>query len=404
MAAACLHRNHIPRLHALLHSVDNRPSLSGDDRPHLISMLVAVIAHPVSGMNRHPDGLALLLHVKDTILAPGFLRKANLLIELLHIILHMAGALLVRNQNPVRARRDHGVLHAQDDDRDIEVIYHMNILTTVIHDRLADGVAGHRLRQRIPGSEVLPLACEPHDRNALLTFDHRVIKADLLQRLIAVEQILIVREIDQLMRLAKHISETIGKNATVPQRALRNILLRRLRVRLLLEGQHFANRILRLGDNITILERRIRRLDAHQGKVRLTFCRQLSEILQRSEVVIVHKRIHRTDHHSLFLADTHHVMKVGGRQSDGGESVTPARLHRDADSVAELIQKIRDLRTGGGDCHLRVRIDLTDLTIDTLNHGFIGSTGLIFPTENLDKLFRADLIGKRPEPLAGTAG
>ena len=59
------------------------------------------------------------------------------------------------------------------------------------------------------------------------------------------------------------------------------------------------------------------------------------------------------------------VMDLISSQNDFAHKTALAQLS------GRVSDKIRDLRAGGGDCHLRVRIDLADLTIDTLNHGFI---------------------------------
>ena len=55
----------------------------------------------------------------------------------------------------------------------------------------------------------------------------------------------------------------------------------------------------------------------------------------------------------------------------------------------------------GGDDHGGVRIRLFDLTVDPLQHGFIPAA---FRLEDLDKLLGADVVGQRPQPLAGAAG
>ena len=48
-----------------------------------------------------------------------------------------------------------------------------------------------------------------------------------------------------------------------------------------------------------------------------------------------------------------------------------------------------------------IRIDCLDLTVDTLHHGFQLA---VFPMEDLDELLGTNIVGKRPQTLAGAAG
>ena len=95
MAAARLHRHYIPGFYRLFHAVHDAASAAGDHVPDLVPPFMAVIVHPVSGVQRHLDAHALIFHVQYAKASPGFLREHDLLIDLVHIGLDIAGLLFV---------------------------------------------------------------------------------------------------------------------------------------------------------------------------------------------------------------------------------------------------------------------------------------------------------------------
>ena len=68
----------------------------------------------------------------------------------------------------------------------------MHILTGLIQHGLADARLLHGLGQGVPGAHILPLACKAHDLNLRFILNDRIIEADLLQRLIFTEKVLII--------------------------------------------------------------------------------------------------------------------------------------------------------------------------------------------------------------------
>ncbi len=94
-------------------------------------------------------------------------------------------------------------------------------------------------------------------------------------------------------------------------------------------------------------------------------------------------------------------MQVSRRECDRRKRVPAAGLYRDSRLFTDLVTELGNLRFGCRDCNRSVCVHSFDLTIHPLDHGFIAA---IFGLENLNELFGADIIGKRPEPLSGTAG
>ena len=79
----------------LLHAVYNGPALAGNDHPHLIPVLVAVVIHAVAWIQRHLDGHGSSFHINDLKAAPALLRKHDLLLEFVHKGLDIGALLLV---------------------------------------------------------------------------------------------------------------------------------------------------------------------------------------------------------------------------------------------------------------------------------------------------------------------
>ena len=47
--------------------------------------------------------------------------------------------------------------------------------------------------------------------------DHGVVEADLVQRFILIEEVLMVGEVDEFMGAVQHVAQAVGKDAAVPQ-------------------------------------------------------------------------------------------------------------------------------------------------------------------------------------------
>ena len=98
--------------------------------------------------------------------------------------------------------------------------------------------------------------------------DDRIVEADFVQRIVFAEQIVVICEINQLVRAVEHITELEGEHAAVPQRALSDIILRDFLRRLLFEHGDFADLLLTDRDDVAVLFAGIGRLNAHQNEVR----------------------------------------------------------------------------------------------------------------------------------------
>ena len=97
----------------------------------------------------------------------------------------------------------------------------------------------------------------------------------------------------------------------------------------------------------------------------------------------------------------HHIYQIGRCQRNCREGIPTARLHTDAHILAQLVVNGRNLRFAGSNRHSCIRVYLLDLAIDTLHHRLIG---VIILLEDFDELLGTDVIGQRPQTLAGTAG
>ena len=277
----------------------------------------------------------------------------------------------------------------------------MDILALLIKQCLAHRVAVHRLGQGVPSAKVFPSACETHDLDLRLVLHHSIVEADLVQGIVFVEQVLIVHEIDQLMGTVQHIAQLEGEHAAVPERTLCNVVLGHFLRRLFLEHGHLADLLFADGDDVAVFLAGVGRLNAHQDQICAADSGTVAQRFQGFKVVVLHIGVYRADDNGFFLADALHILQVGCRQCDGREGIPTARLHADAHFLAQLIVDGRDLRLGGRNGDGCIGIDRLDLTVDTLHHGFQLT---VFPMEDLDELLGTNIIGKRPQTLAGTAG
>ena len=225
---------------------------------------------------------------------------------------------------------------------------------------------------------------------------HGIVEADLVQGVVFVEQVIVVYKVDQLMGAVQHIAQFEREHAAVPERALCNVVLSHFLRWLFLEHGHLADLLLADGDDIAVFLAGIGRLNTHQDQICTADSGTVAQCFQCLKVVVFHIGVYRADDNGFFLTDALHVLQVGRCQCDGRESIPAARLHADAHFLAQLIVDGRHLRLGG--C---IRIDCLDLTVDTLHHGFQLA---VFPMEDLDELLGTNIVGKRPQTLAGAAG
>ena len=92
-------------------------------------------------------------------------------------------------------------------------------------------------------------------------------------------------------------------------------------------------------------------------------------------------------------------MEISRRKRNRREGIPPARLNRYAHIHSQLIVNRRYLRFGCGDRNRSVVVDLFDLAIHPLHHGFILSTMLrshgdimLRTTKYFDKLLGSYII------------
>ena len=199
--------------------------------------------------------------------------------DAVHIGLDIAGLLLIGDKDTLRAGRDNNILQSHAKHRYIQFIENMHILTGLIQHGLADAWLLHGLGQGVPGAHILPLACKAHDLNLRFILNDRIIEADLLQRIIFTEKILIIGKVDQLMCLVKHIAQLVGKYAAVPKRTLRNVLFGCGGIGLFLKGLDRADGVGALRNDVAVLFAGIGRLNAHEREVGAALFRKSGEIL-----------------------------------------------------------------------------------------------------------------------------
>ena len=277
----------------------------------------------------------------------------------------------------------------------------MDILALLVEQCLTHRVAVHRLGQGVPSAKVFPSACEAHDLDLRLVLHHSIVEADLVQGVVFIEQVLIVHKINEFMGTVQHIAQLEGEHAAVPERTLCNVVLCHFLRRLFLEHGHLADLLFADGDDVAVFLAGVGRLNAHQNQICAADSGTVAQRFQCLKVVVFHIGVYRADHHGFFLADALHVLQVSCGQSNSRKSIPAARLHADAHFLAQLIVDGRNLRFGGSNGDGCIRIDRLDLTVDTLHHGFQFA---VFPMEDLDELLGTNIIGKRPQTLAGTAG
>ena len=155
--------------------------------------------------------------------------------------------------------------------RNIHLIDDVDTGALVVQFAFTDDAFVHCLSQGIPGTQILPHTGEPDDLNLRLMLNHCIIEGDFLQRVVLIEQILIVSKIHQLMSLVHHISQLISKDTAIPECPLSNILLGHIHCRFFLKGLDCSRMIRTLRDDITVLFAGIGRLDAHQHKIGFAF-------------------------------------------------------------------------------------------------------------------------------------
>ena len=364
-------------------------------------MLVAVVVHPVACVQSHFDGHGFLINVNDLEVAPGFFREHDLVVEHVDEGLDVAGLLLIGHQNAPRAGRDHHIIQTHAEDGNVQFIDHVDILALLIEHCLAYDVAVHRLGQGVPGTKVFPGACKVHDLDLRLMLDHRVVKADFIEGVILIEQVIIIHEVDELMGAVQHIAQLEGEHAAVPESALCNVILCHFLRGLFLEHGHLADLLLADGDDVAVFLAGVGRLNAHQDQICTADSGTVSQCFQCLKVVVLHIGVYRADDNGFFLTDALHVLQIGGSQRNSRGGIPAARLHTDAHFLAQLIADGRDLRLGGRNGDRCIGIDRLDLTIYALDHRFQLT---VFSVEDLDELFGANIVGKRPQTLAGAAG
>ena len=362
---------------------------------------MCVVAHV--GTRAHPDfhGHRALGDVEDAEVTPGFAGEHNLIRELVHVWLDAGAGFQVADEDALRTRRDHRMLEAHREDRHAQLVHDVNVLTVLAEDTMTDDRLGHLFGQGVPGAEVLPLAVEAHHLDLFLMLDDGIVEADFAELGVLVEEGLIVAGVEEGAGTVQHVAKLIGEDATVPEGPLLQVLAGGRLIRFFLEGADGRHRDFRLRDDVAVLLGWIGRLDAHQDEIRLASIRLLGERLQRTEIVIVHVRVHRADHDGFVLRNVTLFVQVGTREGDRREGVSSRRFDGDVHVGAEQVQDGRHLGAGGRDGDTRLRVHGADLAVDALDHRFIASVRAF---EELDKLLGTDIVGKWPEALAGATG
>ena len=92
-----------------------------------------------------------------------------------------------------------------------------------------------------------------------LILDNGVVEADFFQRLVLIEQVLVIGEIDQFVGLVQHVAQFVGKHTAVPERTLGNVLFGSGGVGLLFKRFDRADGVGTLRDNVAVLFARVGR-------------------------------------------------------------------------------------------------------------------------------------------------
>ena len=191
--------------------------------------------------------------------------------------------------------------------RYIHFINNGNTRASIVQNALADNIFFHRFGQCIPCAEVSPSACETNHLDLRFMFYNRIIEGDFFQRIILSEQVGIIGEVHQLMRLIHHIAQFVGKHAAVPKCALRNILLGNICRRFLFESLHCRHMVGAFWDDITVFLAGIGRFNAHQHKICFALISLIRQFLQGFKIGIFHIRIDRADNYGFRWVNVHHI-------------------------------------------------------------------------------------------------
>ena len=146
------------------------------------------------------------------------------------------------------------------------------------------------------------------------------------------------------MRPLQHIAQSEGKHTTIPQRTLFDIFFCHFLSRFLLKHRNPAYCFLAKRNDVAIFLTRIRRLNPHQNKIRITFLCSLAQCLQCLKIVILHIRIHWADNHRFLLSDSLHILQISCCKCNCRKGVTAARLHTDSHVLPKLVMDCRYLR------------------------------------------------------------
>ncbi len=198
-------------------SIQGDCAFSGDHGPDFFPMMVQVIAHLFTGFHGDLYGHSPLLHIYHGIGSPGLLCIPGLCLDAFHVGLHVAAALLIRDQDAVSAGGYDHILAAHTKDGDIQLIYYIGPLTGLIQhsppfDRLC-----HNLCHHIPGAHILPGATIAKHLNAGLLLYNGIIEADLGKRGILLEQFCIAVISDQFFGFIQEIAYLKGEDTGIPQ-------------------------------------------------------------------------------------------------------------------------------------------------------------------------------------------
>ena len=364
-------------------------------------MLVAVVVHVMAGHQGDLEGLALVFNVQNPEAAPGLLREHDLGVQGIHKRLDVAGLLFIRDQNALGAGGNHYIFQAHAENGDPQFVDHMDVVAALVEKSFAHCMTVHGFGEGIPGAQVFPGAGKAHDLDFGLVLHYCVVKADFVQGVVLVKQVVVIYKVDQLMGTFQDIAQLEGENAAVPQGALGDVLGGHILGGLLLEHGYLAQVVLAGGDDVAVFLAGIGRLDAHQDQVGAADSGAVPQGFQSLEVIIFHVGVHRANDNRFFLAYTLHVLQVGSGQGDGREGIPAAGLHADAHILAQLVVDGRNLGLGSGDGDGGIGVYRLDLAVNPLDHGFQFTLLIV---EDLDELFGTNIVGKGPQALARTAG
>ena len=393
----------------LYKTVQNNLTATGDDRPDLSTVHVALVVELTTladdqflGERLRPVGEDAA--VDDAVLAPrALLVHGAALGDGVDLGLDVGRRLLAGDEDAVGSRHHDGIGDARDDHRETGLVDHVDVFTRLgIHHDAAGGVLRHLVGQRVPGTKVLPLARVGDRADGRRPLHDLVVEGVLGQLGIARAELLEGPARQVLGSEAGKPAEPEREHAAVPEAPLGDQLAGGLLVGLLREALDSAGPGLpRRGHDVAVLAAGVGGLNAHEdqlGEIRLD---GLVEPHDAVVVGLVGIAVDGHDDDGVALSGPLLEREVRAGKHDGGGGVAALGLEHQRVGALNLSADGLLLAGAGGDGDVDIRVDGTDLAEDALDHGDVVAVRV---AQDLEELLGAGAVGERPQARAGAAG